>query len=204
MAAGDFDADGLLDLVVGNGGNRTEPALLSLYFGSEEGFLLDGGHIEAGLELADVATGDLDGDGDLDLATAHSTFVLLLENDGHGSFQAAGSLEVSEHTEVVRLGDISGDGLLELVVANVREDSVTVFVNEGEWTFAAPSTRATHRNPHSLVLADLDGDGDLDLASANRDSRDASVLLNTEGRLAEALHYPAGAAPVKSFVALLC
>src|SRR5204863_51264 len=78
-----------------------------------------------------VATGDLDGDGKLDLAVANgsSNTVSVLLGTGTDSFGpktdfATGSAPVS-----VAIGDLDGDGKSDLAVANISSNTVSVLLN---------------------------------------------------------------------------
>ena len=77
---------------------------------------------------------------------------------------------------VVALGDLDGDGRLDIVVANRATDRALVFLNQGR-AFAAPVAVAAGNDPNDLALADVDGDGRLDLAIANHDAAYVTVLL---------------------------
>src|SRR5205085_1468407 len=78
-----------------------------------------------------VVTGDVNGDGKLDLATANwsSGTVSVLLGNGNGTFQTqisvpdngGGSDPVS-----LALGDVNGDGKLDLATANYSTNSVGV------------------------------------------------------------------------------
>src|SRR5262249_38351620 len=86
-----------------------------------------------------VAVGDLDGDQDLDLATANyvSGTVSVLKNQGDGTFAAATNYAVGSTPRSVAVGDVDGDQDLDLVVANFGTGTVTVLKNDGVWP-AAP------------------------------------------------------------------
>ncbi len=79
---------------------------------------------------------------------------------------------------------MNGDGLPDLIVANLDDNTVSVLLNTtapGATTlnFAAQQTFATGNIPVSVVAADVNGDGRPDLLVANQVSNTVSVLLNT-------------------------
>jgi hypothetical protein len=81
-----------------------------------------------------VATGDLNGDGDPDLAVANgfSNNVSVLLGNGDGSFQSAANYNAGVEPSSVAIGDLNGDGDPDLAVANEWSDNVSVLINIGQ------------------------------------------------------------------------
>jgi hypothetical protein len=151
-----------------------------------------------------VFTGDLNGDGDLDLATANydDDNVSVLLNNGDGTFAPHSVYPVGGDPNSVFATDFDSDGDLDLATANSGDDSVSVLLNNGDGTFAPHSVYPVGDGPSSLFSADLDGDGDLDLATANENSDDVSVLLNNgDGTFAAQSVYTVGDGPSSVFSA---
>jgi hypothetical protein len=73
------------------------------------------------------------------------------------------------------IGDLDGNGDLDVVVANSGSHTVSVLPGVGG-TLAAKTDFATGDTPVSLAIGDFDDDGDLDLAVANSGSRSVTVL----------------------------
>ena len=119
--------------------------------------------------VADVQVGDLDGDGDLDMAVAVFGYsrgqVLWLENHGefryepHELFYAAGTIHVP-------LEDYDGDGDLDIAtVVSQEQEEVLAFENLGSGKFRKRSLFSTINydiGSAGLVKTDLDRDGDFD------------------------------------------
>ncbi|MFT7487133.1 MAG: hypothetical protein ACI9F9_002992 [Candidatus Paceibacteria bacterium] len=143
--------------------------------------------LQAGLSLSTgkglgVVAADLDADGDLDLYVANDSVEnRLWLNDGNGNFEDATMLSgtgvngfgLTEAGMGIAVGDLNGDGRLDLYVTNFDDESNTHYQNDGAGFFSdvtAPSgLEASTRLPvgFGAVAADLDDDGDLDLAVAN-------------------------------------
>jgi len=81
----------------------------------------------------------------------------------------------------VSLGDITGDGKPDLIVANYTSNNLSVHTNAGNGTFLSPALFATGAGPRSVVFADLDGDGKRDVLTANSVGNSISALLNRSG-----------------------
>ena len=84
----------------------------------------------------------------------------------------------------VTTADVNGDGIPDLIVANVSLNTVSVLLNTTEQgattqTFAAQQTFATGNRPIFVTTADVNGDGEPDLIIVNYDDNTVSVLLNT-------------------------
>ena len=129
--------------------------------------ILNGGGALAGGALA---TGDVDGDGDLDIffGNDNSPNQLLL-NDGRGRFTDATAgrfVNVSPNaSHSVNLGDIDGDGDLDILVGNDDYLSNRVYLNNGLGSFTDVTATALPPNAEftqNQVVADFDQDGDLD------------------------------------------
>lgn len=95
------------------------------------GALLSGQVMGVGSNPQAVASGDLDGDGDQDVAVANSTShdVSVLLNQGDGTFAPHVQHGVGAAPWSVTSGDLDGDGDLDLVVANGNSNTVSVFLN---------------------------------------------------------------------------
>jgi hypothetical protein len=137
-----------------------------------------------------VTLGDLNGDGKLDLAVANfnsSTVSVLLNTTGPGgalpSFSGIQEFATGDGPASVSMGDLNGDGKLDLLVANFAFDTVSVLLNttasgSAISSFSANGEFATGTGPIYVTLGDLNEDGRLDLAVANFNSNNVSVLLN--------------------------
>src|SRR5207249_1542941 len=184
--------DGRLDLAVANLNSSTVSVLLNT--------TAPGAAIPSFAPKQDFATGniprsatrgDLNGDGGLDLAVANdgsSTVSVLLNTTAPGaatpSFAAKQDFATGTNPQSVTVGDLNGDGKLDLAVANVGSDTVSVLLNTTAPGAAIPSFApkqdfATGTVPRSVPVRDLNRDRTLDLAVANVNSNTVSVLLNT-------------------------
>ncbi len=152
----------------------------------------------AGRGAERVATGDLDGDLDLDLVVTNSSHgdVSVLLGNGDGTFAADTRVVVGARPGGVALGDLDGDLDLDLVVTISRDDVVAVLLGNGDGTFALGTRFAVGDEPAPVALGDLDGDLDLDLVVSNRADDDVSVLLNDgNGIFAAGVRYDVGDRP---------
>ncbi|MCB9914699.1 MAG: VCBS repeat-containing protein [Planctomycetes bacterium] len=189
LVAGDFNADGQVDLavclknvnqvrVLANAGGAFTAAQTMTVGASPEG----------------IAAGDLDGDGDLDLVTANrdgnSVSVLL---NGGGTFGAAATTAVGADLRGITAADFGGDGQADVAVSS--HDSREVFVmTSAAGTLGAPSAIFVGGNvrPDGLTAADLNGDGLLDLAVSTSGTgfNQVQVYLGTGAGFGAALIAP--------------
>jgi FG-GAP-like repeat len=128
-----------------------------------------------------VATGDFNGDGRVDVATANTDghYVSVLFGNGDGTFGSSTNIDIGRTPNFVRALDVNGDGDLDLVTANKTDNSVSVLISNGNGAFSLAGTFATGAatGPVALDGGDLNGDGALDLAVADSGASTVSVLL---------------------------
>jgi len=183
VAIADVNRDGKPDLVVANSGSGDVTVLL----GDGKGSFAPaaGSPFPAGKNPNDIAVGDFDGNGTLDLAFPnHDTHgVTVLLGDGRGGFRpAAGSpftVASRPHPHGIAAGDFNGDGRLDLAVESWGDNAVEVLFGKGKGDFASPGPRfAVGRMPYQrLRSADVNRDGKPDLLTTNFEGGSVSVLL---------------------------
>lgn len=215
VALGDMDGDGLIDVVVA--GNHNGVSVLKNQ--SVSGTVAFSPFVyPAPFGVADsvtsIAIGDIDGDGRPDLAIVHSksngplvlSVYLNTSTGGILSFAAGIDLVPGNAPQHVLIRDLDGDGKSDIVVANTKDTTISVFQNTGSGTALSfiTTTYRTGPGPTMIAVGDLDGDGKVDLAVSNSGdytlfgSNTVSVLLNTSGSslsFAAAATYTTGTNP---------
>jgi hypothetical protein len=182
-ALGDFNGDGHLDAVFANTGQNR------LLFNDGSGVFSDVTETnlpEDNYDSRDVAVGDVNGDGHLDIvfATRFGPNQLLL-NDGAGVFHDAPPADFSSggsNTRGVALGDLNGDGYLDIVFA-VKDAQNRLLLSNGTGALSdvtKTNLPADYDNSRGIALGDINGDGYLDIVFANRLSNEgqSKVYLN--------------------------
>ena len=225
----DVDGDNKLDLVVVNYNNGTGNTVsVSRYTGGsgspslapKQDFTL--GALQTG--SYNIAAGDLNGDGKIDLVTANnaSNNISILQNATTApgpiiasSFGASQAYAVGTGPTSVAIADLDGDGMLDLIVANQGGNNISVLLNttvSSAISFAAAQnfTLGTGTAPYGVVAADIDSDGKLDLITANSGTNNVSVLRNitsgpgaiTAGSFATPVSFSVGAGTAPYSVAV--
>jgi hypothetical protein len=161
---GDFNGDGIPDLLVSTSGNGDGGAVFT-YLGKGDGtFTLKGSTSVPGVSIwsSYVVTGDFNGDGKLDFATSGN--VLALGN-GDGTFQPPVTL-VPQQGGFTYLGaaDLNNDGYPDLVLTNFFSSNVYVMLNDQHGGFQqAPIIQLGQDANYGITFGDLNGDGNLDV-----------------------------------------
>jgi len=146
----DLDNDGNLDVVVaGAQPTNTTGNFISTYLGNGRGVfaLKETTNLGQGDLKGDIAIGDFDEDGKLDVAFpktgqqgGHSTSVLIFFGDGTGNLVAGPTLTVGQEPHTVIAVDVNKDGHLDLAVSNRTDGTVTVLLGDGHGNFTVSST----------------------------------------------------------------
>jgi hypothetical protein len=177
---GDLDGDGDIDLAVAVFGYARGEVLWLENRGKKDGrwHFLDHQLLDRP-GVIHVPVGDLDGDGDLDIASIVSQDeeeLWLFENLGHGRFEPR-RIYASPNYEVGSAGlvmcDLDKDGKLDLLLpqGDNLEDPYAWpqpyhgclwFRNLGNWKFESKRI-ANFGGTYAAAVGDLDGDGDLDV-----------------------------------------
>jgi hypothetical protein len=139
----------------------------------------------AGNSPNDIAAGDVNGDGRIDLAFAnHDTkYVTVLLGDGKGGFAPAPkspfTVNSRPHPHGIAFGDFNGDRNLDFVIDDWGNDSVTVVFGDGKGNFASPGVSfSVGKMPYEkLRVADVNRDGKPDIITTNTEGGDVTVLL---------------------------
>lgn len=146
-----------------------------------------------------AAVGDLDGDGQNDLAVIGDTILVVHYGRGGGDFAAPATVhqDAARAFTDVAIGELNGDASVDLAASDTRAAGVLWFAGRGNREFQAAVTVKVNGTPLTLALADLNGDGLQDLTTANSNSRSVSVLVNqgTQGGFASHAAYGVGVAP---------
>ncbi|MBN1441940.1 MAG: VCBS repeat-containing protein [Planctomycetes bacterium] len=186
----DLDGDGCLDILCPSYSDHT----LSVFFQQCAASFCDAGQVlpaPPGAAASWLSSGDVDGDGDLDLLAVYSGgSVGVARQLAAGLFSPISLLPnlvgSPVSCPVALLAEIDGDGILDLALARLQADDVAIYFGTGNGEFAGEplllgSPEATN-SPVDVQAGDVDGDGDIDLAVASSSSDCIAVFLQESPR----------------------
>jgi hypothetical protein len=215
IIAGDFNGDGKTDLAVVNNSGSTNGDVGVLINNGTGGFNpvvnYPTGTTSATL-ATEITTADVNGDKILDLIVPQyggatpGTTVLILLGKGDGTFPTSQSASVGNNPYAAAIGDINGDGKVDLAVTiddqtSSHNQGIAVALGNGDGTFqAATLLQSTGQSqvfdlpgPGYVKLVDVNRDGNLDLLYTNRSLSTVGVMYGKgDGTFGSPVEYPAG------------
>jgi hypothetical protein len=133
IAVGDFNGDGILDLVTGNGYSNLRPSSMSVLLGNGDGTFqqsldspLPGG------PPTSLVVADFNRDGISDVAVSHffSNTVTVFLGSRSGALSAPLTLSTDRFSQSLAAGDFNRDGFPDLASADFGAGTVSVFLND--------------------------------------------------------------------------
>jgi len=183
LSIADVNRDGNADILVANGGSGN----LSVYLGDGKGGFSqpNGSPFSAGQNPTDIGTGDVNGDGNLDIGIANhgvkSVTVLLGNGKGQFSFSPGSpfSVESNPHPHGIAVADFNGDKKLDIAIDSWAENKVLLLFGKGDGAFQSPGVKIdVGKMPYQrLRTADVNEDGNADILTSNFEGSSVSILL---------------------------
>jgi FG-GAP-like repeat len=193
---GDFNHDGIPDIVTGNNGG-TGGNGVSVSLGIGDGRFQAPKNSATGVGTFDMAVGDFNGDGKLDVALAGyvsstESVVQIMLGNGNGTFTKGQTINLPANVSPrsITTGDFNNDGKLDLAVA---ENQVVLYKGAGNGTFtkAASFTVGTQTPILQVRVGDFNADGKTDIAVS--DGAGLYVMWNTGPFTFSTAHVASGA-----------
>lgn len=167
----DVNGDGRLDVLAADQGSNR----FSVYFGNGNGTFMARTSYVAGTgnQVASIIAADVNNDGILDVVTANSadSTVHISLGNSNGTFQASTSLALggtfmgaASGLDAISIADTNGDGLMDILVGNMTDGRMRLFLGSGQGNFASARTIDINTvGAHSPKFIDANNDGILDL-----------------------------------------
>lgn len=181
VAAADLNGDGTIDLAV------TGDLGLYVHYGFGDGTYASP-LAPVSMETRFVAAGDIDSDGTAELfATTLTDSILELRSTGLVGFDIE-ERPTLDRAGQIDLADVTGDGILDLVLDNSFLDTLSVYRGNSDGSLSEPKHYLGY-DPTRFAVGDVNGDGRLDLVTARK-----SFFLDDVIRVL--FNQPGGAAPI--------
>lgn len=194
LTTADLNGDGNLDLIAGTQNWYGDPSLgqsLAVFMGNGDGTFAAPAFYALPYDNdiytypTSIQVGDLNEDGNPDVVASRESNTLdVLFGNGDGTLGSV-SLVPTDSSQIwsisVALGDVNGDGHLDLVANDTWGVSVKVLTGDGTGAFAPSVSYTVGELPMAVRLGDVNADGRLDIVTANSDGNNASVLLGVSG-----------------------
>lgn len=184
IALADIDGDGDADILLGGFEFSNQKRLVK--FENTDGLGTFGPRQFIGngsSSGAYIAVGDIDNDGDLDIAyTKYSSdYVLVATNtDGLGNFTSQ-VIDVIDNPRTIAIGDLNGDGDLDISV--VASGGMVLYDNtdgQGDYNLV-DSINISSSDLNIIQLFDMDNDADLDVMYYSRNRNNIAWRENNDG-----------------------
>jgi hypothetical protein len=197
----DVNHDGHPDILAVNVNSRT----LTVLLGDGRGHFspAPGAPCPTGQSPNDIAVGDFNGDGNLDVAIANTEvpLITILLGDGKGGFHPSPhspfTVDSHPHVHGLAVADFTGDGKVDVMTDDWGRNQIRLLAGDGAGNLVgAGKAFATGKRPYQrLRTADFNHDGKPDVVTTNLDDGTVSVLLNDGHGGFTRADYPAGVFP---------
>jgi hypothetical protein len=174
----DLNSDGKADLAVAINSSLQGELMGYLGLGNGSFSVLGGYQLGTATGPLAITAGDFRNTGIIDIAVAdYEGSVYWVTNNGLGGFIQQSKSTAGLHPWAITSVDADGDGLLDLLVVNNGDNSVSILRNRGLGAFDLPVSYPTGSSPVALATGDFNGDGIADVAVVNYGDGSLSVLL---------------------------
>ncbi|HEY6334104.1 MAG TPA: FG-GAP-like repeat-containing protein, partial [Blastocatellia bacterium] len=196
MAIGDFNNDGITDLVVADANNAISPSVIGnvdvLLGDGKGGFSLKQTLPSGGSSPLAIGVGDFNRDGKQDLAVCNAVSgnVVIMIGNGDGTFNASAVSPVDLGSDAfpssIAVGDFNNDDKPDLAITN-GNGTVTILLGDGSGGFSQAtgspySADSSDGDPISIQIGDFNRDGNQDLVFVNFNGSSTVVVLLGDGK----------------------